>query len=126
MNEGTQQLVNILERVYPGWHVWVSDEKIWYATWRGAEDRQSSGKAWTPFWLVDELRQPCTVWARDPDALSNELAAEESARMHRILAAQRRAGQYTRESLDGCIHHDAKAPGKAKIDRVTARRNGLI
>jgi hypothetical protein len=108
------RLINTLERVYPGWHVWISDERFWYATWRGAPE-------W-PEWASDPLRRPGTIWADNPTALSYELAAEEASRTRRWIAATAYspAGAMTRETLNGCTHHTAEVPRETKRPNGTA------
>jgi hypothetical protein len=52
-----------IERAYPGYHVWVSDEGWWYATKRSSRARGESA----------------TVDGANPDELTTALSAEETA-----------------------------------------------
>jgi hypothetical protein len=58
MREVCQQI----ERAYPGWHVWRSDEGWWYATRARPRARGASA----------------TVDGAGPDELTDALAAEET------------------------------------------------
>jgi hypothetical protein len=52
-----------IERAYPGYHVWVSDQGWWYATKTSPRARGDSA----------------TVDGADPDQLTTALSAEETA-----------------------------------------------
>jgi hypothetical protein len=52
-----------IERAYPGYHVWVSDQGWWYATRTSRRARGDSA----------------TVDGADPDKLTTALSAEETA-----------------------------------------------
>ena len=56
------QTAHQIERAYPGYHVWASDEGWWYATRASARARGESP----------------TVHGADPEELTTELAAEET------------------------------------------------
>ena len=55
-----------IERAYPGYHVWVSDEGWWYASRVNSRARGQSP----------------TVCGANPDELTYELSAEETAAQH--------------------------------------------
>jgi hypothetical protein len=63
-----------IERAYPGWHAWVSDEGHWYATQAGPRARGQSP----------------TVHGADPDELTREPSAEDTAaaRAHQAALAE--------------------------------------
>ena len=52
-----------IERAYPGYHVWISDQGWWYATKTSPRARGDSA----------------TVDGADPDKLTTALSAEETA-----------------------------------------------
>ena len=56
------EIARQIERAYPGYHVWTSDEGWWYATRTSARARGESP----------------TVHGANPGELTTELAAEES------------------------------------------------
>ena len=60
--EQITQTARQIERAYPGYHVWTSDEGWWYATRTSARARGESP----------------TVHGANPGELTTELAAEES------------------------------------------------
>ncbi len=59
-----------IQRAYPGWRVWVSDEDWWYAT---------RARPWA-------RGQAATVTGPDPEALTDELIAEDTASAARQAA----------------------------------------
>src|ERR1039457_1533997 len=65
-----EQTARQIERAYPGYHVWASDEGWWYATRTSARARGESP----------------TVHGADPGELTTELAAEESSVLDRSLS----------------------------------------
>src|ERR1017187_9344494 len=65
-----EQTARQIERAYPGYHVWASDEGWWYATRTSARARGESP----------------TVHGADPGELTTELAAEESSVLDRALS----------------------------------------
>ena len=67
----TAEAVGQIERAYPGYHVWVSDQGRWYAT---RTRRPVPGQA-------------ATVHAPGPAELTEALAAEEAAAGGHAMAA---------------------------------------
>jgi hypothetical protein len=63
-----REVARQIERAYPGYHVWTSDEGWWYATRVSSSARGQSH----------------TVHGADPDELTAELAAEESPMLDSI------------------------------------------
>jgi hypothetical protein len=63
MTPGQAVIAGQIERAYPGYHVWVSDEGWWYAS---RVRRRARG-------------QSPTVCGADPGELTRELSAEETA-----------------------------------------------
>lgn len=57
------EIAGQIERAYPGYHVWTSDEGHWYAS-------RTSSRATGP---------SLTVCGADPDQLTTELSAEQGA-----------------------------------------------
>ncbi len=66
-----------IQRAYPGWRVWVSDEGWWYAT---------RIRPWA-------RGQSATVTGCDPDELTDELAAESAAHQAAMAASSTMPGQ---------------------------------
>jgi hypothetical protein len=62
------EIARQIERAYPGYHVWVSDEGWWYATKISPRARGESA----------------TVDGADPAELTTELAAEEAPVLDRV------------------------------------------
>jgi hypothetical protein len=60
---GQAETARQIERAYPGWHVFVSDEGWWYAARVSSRARGAS----------------LTVHGADPDELTWELSAEDTA-----------------------------------------------
>ena len=75
MTPGQAEIAGQIERAYPGYHVWTSDEGWWYATRARPRARGTSP----------------TVCGADPDELTFELSAEEAAaaRAHQAVLAVR-------------------------------------
>lgn len=73
MTPGQAEIAGQIERAYPGYHVWTSDEGHWYATRARPRARGTSP----------------TVCGADPDELTTELSAEEAAvsRAHQAALA---------------------------------------
>lgn len=63
MTPAQSEVARQVERAYPGWRVWVSDEGWWYAT---------RVRPWA-------RGQSATVAGPGPEALTDELAAEDTA-----------------------------------------------
>lgn len=63
MTPGRAETVGQIERAYPGYHVWVSDENWWYASRVNSRARGQSQ----------------TVCGATPDELTRELSTEEAA-----------------------------------------------
>jgi hypothetical protein len=63
MTPGRAETAGQIERAYPGYHVWVSDEDWWYASRVSSQGR-------------GESRTVCGATARE---LARELSAEASA-----------------------------------------------
>lgn len=70
MTPAQAEITGQIERAYPGYHVWTSDEDHWYATRARPRARGSS----------------LTVSGANPDELTSELSAEEAAasRAHQL------------------------------------------
>jgi hypothetical protein len=70
---GQAEIAGQIERAYPGYHVWTSDEGHWYATRARPRARGTSP----------------TVCGADPDELTTELSVEEAAtsRAHQAALA---------------------------------------
>jgi hypothetical protein len=68
---GDAEAVSRIERAYPGYHVWVSDEGWWYATLTGPRAHGQSA----------------TVHGPGPGELTRALAAEETAAGGHAMAA---------------------------------------
>jgi hypothetical protein len=63
MTRDQAEIAGQIERAYPGYHVWTSDEGHWYATRARPRARGASP----------------TVCGTNPDELTSELSAEEAA-----------------------------------------------
>jgi hypothetical protein len=73
MTPGRAEIAGQIERAYPGYHVWTSDEGYWYAS----RTR-----------LIATGPSP-TVCGASPDELATELSAEQgaAARIHQAALA---------------------------------------
>jgi len=78
------EIAGQIERAYHGYHVWVSDEGVWYATRMNPRARGHSA----------------TVWGASPEALTSELAEEETAAAREHHDALTCRQHYPRNSTD--------------------------
>jgi hypothetical protein len=76
MTREQAEIAGQIERAYPGYHVWVSDEGWWYASRVNSRARGRSR----------------TVWGANPDKLTYELSAEEAVVTREHQAAMTASG----------------------------------